>query len=101
MKHITNHGDLREVLKSGETVIIDFYTKWCGPCKVIAPFFEQLEKEFPHIVFAKCDCENSEDVSDGLGVKSIPTFIKFVNGKKDSVISGADKNKLLELVNGL
>ena len=101
MKHIRNHKEFNDIISANEVVIIDFYTKWCGPCKVIAPFFEKLEKEFPHIAFVKCDCEDSEDLSDVLGVKSIPTFIKFVNGKKDTVVSGADKNKILELVNGL
>jgi|UniRef100_A0A6C0KQB6 thioredoxin 1 len=101
MKHIKNQKDFDDIVRENEVVIIDFYTKWCGPCKAIAPFFEKLEKEFPHIVFVKCDCENSEDVSDTLGVKSIPTFIKFEKGVKTTVISGANKTELLGLVNGL
>jgi thioredoxin 1 len=101
MKHIKNSIDLKELIEKNEVVIVDFYTSWCGPCKTIAPFFEKLSKEYPQIAVAKCDCENSDDVADGFGIKAIPTFIKFVNGKRDTVVNGCDKTKLIELFNGL
>lgn len=101
MKDIKNFSDFKELVENNEVVVIDFYTQWCGPCKTIAPFFEKLSKEYPHITTAKCDCENSNDVADGFGIKAIPTFIKFVNGKRDTVVNGCDKTKLMELFNGL
>lgn len=101
MKQIKSSNDLKRLIENNEVVIIDFYTSWCGPCKTIAPFFQKLSEEFPSIVTAKCDCEDSEDVSDSLGISSIPTFIKFVKGKRDSVVSGCDKTKIIEMFNGL
>jgi thioredoxin len=101
MKQIRNAQEFNNLINGSEVVIIDFFTKWCGPCKAVAPFFEKLQTEYPHITFAKCDCEDADDLIDTLGVKSIPTFMKFVNGKKEAVVTGADKNQILELVNGL
>jgi len=101
MKHIHNAQEFNDLISRNDVVIIDFYTKWCGPCKAVSPFFEKLQTEYPHITFVKCDCEDSDDLIDSLGITNIPTFIKFVKGKKETVITGADKNKILELVNGL
>jgi thiol-disulfide isomerase/thioredoxin len=67
----------------------------------VAPFFENLAKEYTRIFLCKCDCEASNDLCDALGIKSIPTFIKYVNGKKDTVVNGVYHLELLEMVNGL
>ena len=101
MKHIKTLAELKELINKNEVVIVDFYTTWCGPCKIIGPIFEKLSKEYPSALAVKCDCEDSEDLVDSFGIKAIPTFIKFVNGKKDTVVNGPDKTKLLELFNGL
>lgn len=101
MQQIKTSEELKQLLNKNEIVIIDFYTSWCTPCKVISPFIEKLASEFSHITVVKCDCENSEDLADALGIKSIPTFIKFVNGKRESNVIGCDKTKIMELFNGL
>jgi thioredoxin 1 len=101
MRQIKTSDELGKVLKESETVIVDFYTTWCSPCQLITPFIENLASEFPHITVVKCDCENSEDITDTFGIKSIPTFIKFVKGRRETVVIGCDKTKILELFNGL
>lgn len=101
MKQINNIEDFNEVVSKNDIVVVDFFTKWCGPCKAVSPFFESLEKEFPHIKLSKCDCEAAEDVAFKFKISSIPMFIKFEKGKEVERVSGADKNKILELFNGL
>ncbi|CAA3002459.1 thioredoxin F-type, chloroplastic-like [Olea europaea subsp. europaea] len=45
-----------------KTVVLDMYTQWCGPCKVIAPKFQELSKEYLDVVFLKLDCNNDNKV---------------------------------------
>ncbi len=77
-------------------VVIDFFTTWCGPCKVISPFFNELSKKHNNIGFYKIDCENEklEKILDICKIKSFPTFCFFANGKYIGRILGADKDKL-------
>jgi len=101
MQQIKTSEELKQLVNKNEIVIVDFYTSWCAPCKVITPFIEKLASEYLDITVVKCDCENSGDVLDAFGIKSIPTFIKFVNGKRESTVIGCDKTKIVELFNGL
>ena len=101
MKQIKNLEEFNEFINKNETVIVDFFTSWCGPCKAISPFFESLEKEFTQIKLAKCNCEIAEDVAMKVEIRSIPVFVKYVNGKEVERVTGADKNKLVSLFNEL
>ena len=60
-----------------ETVIVDFWAEWCGPCKMFAPTFETVSSEHPEIVFAKVDTEDQQELASNFNIRSIPTLMIF------------------------
>lgn len=81
--------------------ILDFYADWCGPCKTLAPIFEELSKEYEgEIDFYKVDTEKEQELAAMFGIRSIPT-IMFMNtdGKEPQVVQGAlPKPQLKEVI---
>ncbi|KAL3797310.1 hypothetical protein ACHAW5_011306 [Stephanodiscus triporus] len=74
-------------------VVIDYSTTWCGPCKVIAPKFDQLSEAYPDSVFIKVIGDATPDASKLMkreGVRSVPSFHYFKNGEKVDVVNGAN-----------
>jgi thioredoxin 1 len=60
-----------------DTVIVDFWADWCGPCKSFAPTFETVSTEHPEIVFAKVDTEDQHELASHFNIRSIPTLMIF------------------------
>ncbi len=81
--------ELTEIPQGG-FVVIDFFATWCGPCKRIAPAFEELEKRFVNVTFLKVDVDESEDIASKFNVESLPTFVFLKNGVEAHRIEGAD-----------
>jgi thioredoxin 1 len=63
-----------------EFIVADFYADWCGPCKMIAPFFKEISEEIPDIAFVKINVDENETLATELNVMSIPTIIILKNG---------------------
>ncbi len=79
-----------EVLQSDKPVLIDFWAVWCGPCKMIAPFVEELAVEFEgKAKVGKLDVDNNQESAIKYGVRSIPTVLIFKDGKVHNTIIGA------------
>lgn len=83
------------VLKSEKPVIVDFWAEWCGPCRRIAPFIEDISKEYEgKVVVAKCNVDNNPEVVRKLGIRNIPSVIYFKNGKEVDRQVGAVAKKI-------
>jgi thioredoxin len=83
--------------------IIDFYAPWCGPCKNIAPIFDQLSKDpkYKSIQFLKLNVDEQDEIANKLGVQSLPTFMTFKNNKGVGMFKGASQEHLINLINNL
>lgn len=83
-------SDLNEIPKKG-AVVIDFFATWCGPCKRIAPLFEDLaDKYYPAITFLKVDVDESPELVEQFDVSAMPTFVFLKEGVIVKRVEGAD-----------
>lgn len=66
-----------DVVTGNDTVIIDFWAPWCGPCRGFAPVFEQAAEKHPDIVFAKLNTDEVPEIAQQFAIRSIPTLMVF------------------------
>ncbi|KAL2108420.1 hypothetical protein VUR80DRAFT_3813 [Thermomyces stellatus] len=101
VKAINNKAEWDALLAEGKPVLVDFYATWCGPCKVISPMFEQHSENPAYkdvVTFAKIDVDAVPDVAAELGIRAMPTFLLFKDGKKVDEMLGANPQGLQGLV---
>ena len=79
MKIIDNVKEFDEAIK-GDKVLVDFYADWCGPCKMISPILEQVEKE-EDVTIVKVNVDDLQDLAMKYGVMTIPNLKLFEKGK--------------------
>ena len=89
-----------DVLNSPVPVVVDFWAEWCGPCKMIAPFLEELAVDKNEtVVVAKVNIDDNPLTPTKYGVRGIPTLMLFRNGEIAATKVGAmPKSKLYEWV---
>jgi len=69
--------NFEEVITNNDTVVVDYWADWCGPCKAFAPVFEKVSEDFPGAVFAKVDTQNEQEIAAYFQIRSIPTLMIF------------------------
>lgn len=78
---ITKENFRTEVLEAKETVLIDFWASWCGPCKMIGPIIDQIADERSNIKVGKINVDEEQELAVQFKVMSIPTLLVFKDGK--------------------
>lgn len=87
---ITEQNFDTEVLQSAMPVVVDFWADWCGPCKMMAPQFQQAARLLePRVRLAKVDTEAEPQLGARYGIRSIPTLVLFRGGSELARQSGA------------
>ncbi len=87
------------VLKSKQPVLVDFWAAWCAPCRSIAPYVEQMAKDYEgQVKVAKLDTDANQRIARQYDIRSIPTFIIFKNGQPVARFSGASPQHLKRMV---
>lgn len=83
--------------------VVDFWAVWCGPCKIMAPIFEEASAEMKgKFNFGKVDVDKHGDLAQQFEVMSIPTMIFFKNGEiVDKVVGVLEKDELVERLENL
>jgi thioredoxin 1 len=89
-----------EIQQRRSPILVDFWADWCQPCKVIAPSLDQLAEELSgRAWFAKVNVDDSGNLANRFGVRSIPTLVVFKEGKVvDQLIGAAPKDQIRDLV---
>ncbi|KDP26881.1 hypothetical protein JCGZ_18039 [Jatropha curcas] len=82
-----------------KAVVLDMYTQWCGPCKVIAPKFQELSEKYLDVVFLKLDCnQENKPLAKELGIKVVPTFKILKDSKVVKEVTGAKYDDLVAAI---
>lgn len=76
--------------------LLDFYADWCGPCKVMTPVIEELEKDFSgKIEVKKIDVDQEVELASRYGVMSIPTYLVLKDGQEVERFIGAQPKEAI------
>ncbi len=93
----------RHITRSDLPVIVDFWAPWCGPCRVMAPHYEEAARRLKHQArFAKVNSDEEPALSKRFGIRGIPTLIAFKQGREVArQVGGMDLNGLLRWTSGI
>lgn len=87
-----------EFIGSG-TAVVDFWATWCGPCKMLAPIFDEVADKMPNVKFGKVDVDNAMELAKRYKIVSIPNVCIFKDGELvDRVIGLCDESELIETI---
>ena len=95
---LTNETKFKEDVLNKDFVLVDFYADWCGPCRMIAPFLEEIQSEI-NVDIVKANIDESPNLASEYNVMSIPTLAIFKKGEKVSVnVGAASKARLIDWI---
>ncbi|MBF0144719.1 MAG: thioredoxin TrxA [Magnetococcales bacterium] len=99
----TDNTFQQDVLQSDLPALVDFWAEWCGPCKQIGPFLEEMADKFKgRLKVCKLNIDHNPSTPAQYGVRGIPTLIIFKKGQIEATKIGAmPKSKLFEWVEGV
>ncbi len=93
---VTDSNFQAEVLDSGESVLVDFWAPWCGPCRVVHPILEEMAVEREDVRIVSLNVDENQQTAGRYEVLSIPTLILFKDGQEAKRVIGAMPKRRLE-----
>ena len=94
LNKVDENGELRFLGK--KPVLIDFYATWCGPCRVLGPIMDELDKEYDNVDVYKVDTEDEQELAGAFGVMSLPTLLFIPIEGKPMISPGAPPKQMLK-----
>lgn len=95
---INNLEEFDTTIENKNVVIAIFFSKTCAQCKAMAPLLDEMIKQTPEITFIKVDIEEGDEICSKYVVRSVGTFIRFINGRLIDHIYGKGKDGLIQLI---
>lgn len=96
---ITSENFESMVLSSEKPVLLDFYADWCGPCKMISPFVEEIANEHPEFLVGKINVDEAPDLAAQFKIVSIPALFALKDGKiVNQIIGAVPKSEILNML---
>ena len=99
--HINKNNFQSEVINSDKPVLLDFWSPWCGTCRMVGPVLEEIAEEHSDIKVGKINVDEEQALAIKFGVSSIPTLILFKDGQIDKRLVGLRTKEQLAAELGL
>ena len=91
-----NKNNFKEIIENNETVIIDFWAPWCGPCRELGPVIEEVSEGHKDVFFGKVNVDEEEELAMAFRVSSIPLVVKIKDKKVVDSFLGYKDEKFIE-----
>ncbi|MFA4996240.1 MAG: thioredoxin [Patescibacteria group bacterium] len=91
-----------EIVSKKKVVLVDMFATWCGPCQMMAPFIEEIKKEYEkkdEVEILEVDIDENPEIPAEYSVMSVPTFLIFKDGKLvDTIVGATTKDNLIDKI---
>ncbi len=100
---ITQSNFEEVVLKASKPVVLDLWAEWCGPCRRIAPYIEEMATEYEgRAIIGKVDVDENQAIAQRFNVLNIPTVLFLIGGEVvEKIVGAVPKKKLVEALEKL
>lgn len=94
--NITKDNFQQEVVSASQTVLVDFWATWCGPCQMMGPILEELATKHPEIKVGKINVDEQPELATQFQIDAIPALMVFKDGKAAAQTVGLQPIENLE-----
>jgi thioredoxin 1 len=102
MLEINESAFEKEVMQSDQIVLVDFFAPWCGPCRMLTPALESIEKKNTGVKVVKINIDENPNIAVQYNVSSIPAMVFVKNGKLETTLVGLQpENKIQAVIDSI